>query len=325
MKSILSESQRKALHNNIIDAFNSHGTETLQLVREFKEDILGYYQRMFRDECEHHAQERMKDFIENNNFSDSSDPIFAALPDDLTTRHYVALNQELHQLYLLLLSRERDGGSDFDVDDEEIKQSFANPRRGDFWLLYNGSEGNDKDEDDLSVDVSDSSSFIGDDSSDHLWFERILQKQEPQPEDIMVILDTNGFSAFGSGLSVESSTPSRESIESILDSDNPPSNQNNFKDPKRLAASKIQHCWRSRWLEGRNAAGSKDKVEEPFLESAARCAPAENLNSQQSRNQNALSHMRVIALFLCAHVIIKLFQYLYANYVMLLFRKASQE
>ena len=326
MKGILSDSQRKALRHNLIGAYNSHGAETtLKLLREFKEDVLGYYQRMFRDECDQHSQEMMKEFIENNNFSDSSDPIFAALPDDLTTRHYVALNQELHQLYLLLLSRERDGGRDFDVDDEEIKQSFANPRRGDFWLLYNGSEGDDKDEDDLSVDVSDSSSFIGDDSSDHLWFESILQKQEPQPEDIMEILDTNGLSDFGSELSIEGSTSSRKSIESLLDCKNPPSNQNNFKDTERLAASKIQHWWRSRWLEGRDAARSKDKVEEPTSESAARCVPADNLNSQQLRNQNALSHMRVIALFLCAHVIIKLFEYLYANFVILLFRKASQE
>jgi len=228
MKGILSESHRKALRHNLIEAFDSHGAEkTLKLLREFKEEILGYYQRMFRDECEQHSQERMKEFIENNNFSDSSDPIFAALPDDLTTRHYVALNQELHQLYLFLLSRERHG--DFDFEEEIIKQSFANPRRGDFWLLYNSSE--DQDEENLS----DSSSLIGDDSSDHLWFESILQKQEPL-SDVIENLDANGFSDFGSGLSIEGSTSSRESRESSLDSKNPPRNQHNFKDTEHLSA-----------------------------------------------------------------------------------------
>jgi hypothetical protein len=99
----------------------------------FKENIRGYYQRISTEESNQHAKEKMKDFLERNNFSGDSDPIFSALPDDITTRRYVALHPELHQLHLFLLSREHDVENDVDLNDDKVKQPFAKPRCGDFW------------------------------------------------------------------------------------------------------------------------------------------------------------------------------------------------
>eukprot|EP00979_Chaetoceros_neogracilis_P011993 scaffold3074_cov280-Chaetoceros_neogracile.AAC.8 len=119
----------------------------------------------------------MKDFLESNNFSGDSDPIFSALPDDITTRRYVALHPELHQLHLFLLSREHDVENDVELNDDKVKQPFAKPRCGDFCA----------------------------DSFDLLWFECTLQKKEEnQNQHVPLSLEDNDpLSTFGSEVSID--------------------------------------------------------------------------------------------------------------------------
>ena len=308
MKSLLSACQKKALRHNIIEAFNSIGSgRTLQLLREFKEDILGFYQRIFREECNQHAKEKMKDFLESNNFSDGSDPIFSALPDDITTRHYVALHQELHQLHLSLLSREHDVENDDDLNDDEVKQSFAKPRRGDFWLLYNDKE--NQESNDVSHDTSsDSSSMDASvDSSDLLWFECALQKKEVnQYQHVPLNLEDNdSLSAFGSDLSIdESSVSSGGSIAVSYDSNDTSSiKANNVKDnnsSRIMASTIIQHWWRLRSVKDRDIVVpfcSKKEGEDHSAISAA-------------NNQRPLSSIWLFVLFFWANVAFRLAEFL---------------
>ena len=73
-------------------------------VDEFVRDVLGYYESQIVDESSKSA-ESLQSFLLSHNFSDSSDPIFAALPKSISLRNYISLRQSLQQVKLSYLSR----------------------------------------------------------------------------------------------------------------------------------------------------------------------------------------------------------------------------
>jgi hypothetical protein len=208
---------------------------------------------------------------------------------------------------LSLLSREHDVENDDDLNDDEVKQSFAKPRRGDFWLLYNDKE--NQESSDVSHDTSsDSSSMDASvDSSDLLWFECALQKKEVnQYQHVPLNLEDNdSLSAFGSDLSIDESSVSSGGSIAVSYASNGTSNSkaNNRKDIKSsriMASTIIQRWWKSRSIKDRDIVVpfcSKKEGEDHSAISAA-------------HNQRPLSSIWLFVLFFWANVAFRLAEFL---------------
>ena len=143
-----------------------------------------FYENLIRDRCGS-ANDALKAFLEESNFCDDSDPVFAALPDTVTIRNYIPLHQELHQLTHILLSREgRD--SPETADGESVgacsTSSYAKPIRGKCWLLNvddmdrGNNNGLGTDSDDISFD-DESIDNAWEDVDGSLWFEDCVKEE----------------------------------------------------------------------------------------------------------------------------------------------------
>jgi len=121
----------------------------------------------------------MASFLEESNFCDDSDPIFNALSDTITVRNYTPLQQELHQLTLLLMSEEYQANNDAYDESIDIERNpmYINPKRGNCWIFQSNTNAihhwESKKDDDISVD--DPLSLINMSSPTDLWFESSMK------------------------------------------------------------------------------------------------------------------------------------------------------
>lgn len=87
----------------------------VKYIDEFVRDILSFYETQIVH-CSVKQNQPLKVFLAENNFCDSSDPVFAALPSTITVRSYVSMRQRLHQIKLSLLFQIGSFGSKNDQD-----------------------------------------------------------------------------------------------------------------------------------------------------------------------------------------------------------------
>jgi hypothetical protein len=175
MHSIVSKNAKMAFKQNLNRLEEISGCSfTLKMLREFKNNILSFYQGEIRKKSSE-SNESMKTFLESNNFSDDDDPIFYALPADLSVRNYVSLQQELHQLILYFMSKDsKHGINDCDTCDDptilkQVHSSFSKPTRGNAWYWSSPTELPHLDDEENSA--CDESTCELQDFREKLWFE----------------------------------------------------------------------------------------------------------------------------------------------------------
>lgn len=151
MKSKLDDQMTEELRTNLLSFADEVGLDrALQLLNEFRNDILSLYQSVIKDQC-CKSNDNLKTYLEENNFCDDSDLIFANIPAEVTIRHHVSLCQELHQITLLLMSTDQQPYFEEDrVKDPTRNSSYTRPRRGNCWLYISRS---DPEEDGASNDA----------------------------------------------------------------------------------------------------------------------------------------------------------------------------
>jgi len=192
----------KALEANVLDLTDSHGHQgVMVLLQEFKTDILSFYQNPIRVECLS-SNKSLRTFLEEQNFCDSSDPIFAALPLDITVRNFVPLQQKLHQLRLRFASKYplEESNKDDDIS-EQNDMDYAQTRRGRCWLwsskalhtkglMEDTQNENDIDGESIDSQVSDTGISFSSNESDtiNLWFETGYREDIIQVDDDIISL-----------------------------------------------------------------------------------------------------------------------------------------
>jgi hypothetical protein len=142
-------------------------------VEEFSKDVLSFYEIQLLDGASK-ANKSLRVFLSENNFCDTSDRIFAALPLTVTLRHYISLRQCLHQLKLSLLYRSTDSVT---VAATIVKRndSFVKSSRGRCWLW---------EDENLSSGMEESTETCCDEVPNaarnqlRLWFEQALPGTE---------------------------------------------------------------------------------------------------------------------------------------------------
>ncbi len=263
----------EALELNILELADSHGhQEAVQLIHSFKTDILCFYQNPIRDECSS-SNQSLRTFLEENNFCDSSDPIFSALPLDITIRNFIPLQQSLHQLRLRFASY--NPLTEHDENDNESQQedmNYTQTRRGRSWLwssqvdhttngFMDNTEDDEVDAESIDTQLSDTGlSFSSNGSSDSidLWFENGYRNDTPDSDD-----DTPSLSV-GSKDDKHDFENLSFDLEDCNNSDNC-QDQTDSRIAVRVDASlKIQKWWRSQYhdddLVVRTTAESKEIV-----------------------------------------------------------------
>ena len=146
MKSTIPIAIKETFKKNLSSLVNNQGYEqTIQLLNEFKNDILSFYQSFIRDHCsKSSSNDYLKVFLQDNNLCDNSDLIFKAIPNQITVRNFVSLCQEIHQLTLFFMSNEYK--HDF-VNDEaiDVYSPYTSPKRGNCWLYHSRQDEDSKD------------------------------------------------------------------------------------------------------------------------------------------------------------------------------------
>jgi hypothetical protein len=142
-------------------------------VEEFSRDVLSFYEIQLLDGASK-TNQSLRVFLSENNFCDTSDRVFAALPPTVSLRHYISLRQCLHQIKLSLLYRSADSVT---AAATIVKRddSFTKTSRGRCWLW----------EDDNISSMDETTEAYGDEPStresrdlSRLWFEQALPGTE---------------------------------------------------------------------------------------------------------------------------------------------------
>lgn len=111
-------------------------------IEEFVRDVLSFYETKIVDGATK-TNGALRTFLEENNFCDDSDQIFAAIPLTVSLRHYVSLRQTLHQIKLSILS----GSTSIDPQLHEANtgrsEAFTKTTRGKCWLWEDSNFSND--------------------------------------------------------------------------------------------------------------------------------------------------------------------------------------
>ena len=101
----LTDQSRHELETNLLMLSKDMSAKTIaKNVDEFVRDVLGYYECQIVDEASK-SVEALRNFLVSQNFSDSSDQVFAALPKSISLRNYISVRQLLQQIKLSFLSR----------------------------------------------------------------------------------------------------------------------------------------------------------------------------------------------------------------------------
>ena len=150
LKNLLPSSVRCDLEMNLNLVLQRNGRlETSTLISDFRKDVLMFYERVLRYQSFENASIKLKKFLLDNNCCDNQDLIFAAIPDSVQLRHYVDLNQKLHQMNLQILYSENiEDEIEKNItamDEAKISKCFVQPSPGNCWLLSQLTS----DEDDL--------------------------------------------------------------------------------------------------------------------------------------------------------------------------------
>ena len=256
MKSTMPDTLKKYLRKNLSSLAEEMGVEhTLQLLNEFKNDVLSFYQAVIKDQCSH-SNIGLKSFLQDGNFCDDSDLIFSNLPDRISVRNFVSLCQEMHQLTLFFLSKDRQ--QDF-VEDEFIDthSSYTNPRRGSCWLFNSKRDPDESQPSDFDEESSSEANMSGmsvSEMHEGLWFGS-AQKNHEAIDDVS-LSQAYEIPADYEFVQVES-TPSLHSTTRAS-----PTSSDDFviiedvspkKDMENIAANTIQSWWRSIHIEQKYA------------------------------------------------------------------------
>jgi hypothetical protein len=147
-------------------------------VEEFSRDVLSFYEIQLLDGASK-TNQSLRAFLSENNFSDASDRVFAALPLTVTLRHYISLRQCLHQIKLSLLYRSTDS---ITAAATIVKRddSFTKTTRGRCWLW---------EDENISSGMDETTEAYGDEPRKayrdqwRLWFEQALPGTEVVNEE----------------------------------------------------------------------------------------------------------------------------------------------
>ena len=172
MKSTIPIATKEEFRKNLSSLVDTQGYEqTIKLLNEFKNDILSFYQSFIRDHCSRsNSNDKLKSFLQDNNLCDNSDPIFDAIPNEISLRNFVSLCQDIHQLILFFISK---GCEDNFVEDEAVDahSPYTSPKRGSCWLFLSREDRDGKDTSNIK-DPNEEKSVESNDVSEHkgLWF-----------------------------------------------------------------------------------------------------------------------------------------------------------
>lgn len=200
--------------------------EVVKLIEEFVRDVLSFYETQILDGAAK-TNSALRSFLSENNFCDTSDPVFAALPSTVSLRHYVTLRLLLHQLKLEFMFRLSSADLDTATANEERNESLT----GQCWLW--------EDEESTFMDVDSKASNNVAQSKVHwkLWFEQALSGTEtaaaPDTEAVEVVMEE---------ADAEIGPPTEQAKQSIeevaVDEEQDP------EDAKCRAATLLQRWWR---------------------------------------------------------------------------------
>ena len=192
MNTAMSNLTKKNLYDNLIDLAEKEGSKYVRTkLQEFRTEILCFYERVIRDQSAS-SNDGMKSFLEKSNFCDDSDPSFAALPETITIRNYIALHQELHQLMHILIANESktDCADDEDsIGTQNVDPLYGKSIHGNCWLFQekncNVDESQDNrivNEDGFADDMDwEKSSVCSSDVLDdcgNLWYKVCLKRDD---------------------------------------------------------------------------------------------------------------------------------------------------
>jgi hypothetical protein len=169
----LTEPLTDDMEDSILTAIRCLGDElgvesVAKQVKDFSRDVLSFYEKKLLDGASK-TNKSLRVFLSENNFCDTSDRVFAALPLTVTLRHYISLRQCLHQLKLSLLYRSSDSVT---VAATIVKRnsSFTETSRGRCWLWV--------DENISSTEASGNEPPKAARDQLRLWFEQALPGAE---------------------------------------------------------------------------------------------------------------------------------------------------
>ena len=138
MTDLLKDIDREEINAKLVRLYEDHGAEkVVGFLEEFTRDILSFYETQIRSAAS--SNRSMKSFLSENNYcDDSSDPVFALLPNRVTLHNYISLRQHLHQQKLAFLSSEPNPETTkhtFNRNmDIKTLALFTRPSRGRCWL-----------------------------------------------------------------------------------------------------------------------------------------------------------------------------------------------
>jgi hypothetical protein len=182
----LKDIDRKEINEKLVRLCDDHGAEkVVGFLEEFTRDILRFYETQIRSAAS--SNRSMKSFLSLNNFcDDSSDPVFALLPNRVTLHNYISLRQHLHQRKLAFLSSEPNPEATTNVFNRNIDSKtlelFTQPSRGKCWLW----EADDEMDHQETCDDKRGTAAAPYNDQWRLWFESLALDGQ---EDAFVMVD----------------------------------------------------------------------------------------------------------------------------------------
>jgi hypothetical protein len=216
MTQFLIEEDSQEIHRALNGLCEQRGdSSAASHVDEFVHHVLRFYERQVCDGAMKKDQP-LRDFLRENNFCDTSDPVFAVLPSSVTSRQYVSLQQLLHQIKLKFRFRMSKGlASDEAEVGDPPHDGSARTRRGHCWLW-------EEDDGPKGADTAEKDDEMPDEKW-KLWFEIALPGIVENGMDVV--------------------PPAEEQIE-VEPADPSMAVDTEEEETKAVAVRRLQHWWR---------------------------------------------------------------------------------